>query len=911
MHRLPSVLLLAAILLALVPAPTRAGAAEPVQVTTQRVPVRAEPDGTPVDLDVAVYKAGNGQQPAVLLGHGFGGSRTDVDTQARDLAEHGYLVLTWTARGFGDSGGRIHLDAPDYEVADARALVDLLATRDDVALDAPDDPHVGVVGGSYGGALALMLAGTDPRIDTVAALITWNDLDQALFPQAAVDIAEAGPLKQQWISRFFSASVQQGLDRDPPAPAPCGRFDPTVCRELLAAAQTGRPSANLRTMLRSHSPTSVLAGLQVPTLLVQGMRDTLFGLDQADKTARALLDHGTEVAVRWTDGGHDGPASDPDADTDAVRDWLDRHLRGDLGAASVPAFSWALPVPFGGTGPAQWRQANSYPGLHSGAGSLSLHSDGPGTMLAPPGGQPASITSGISGTTGQISSYPLAALPGQSIAFTSDPVGAAATVVGAPQVRLLVTSTADEVTLFVTLWQVNDTSASQPRALVAPVRVAVTPGRATPVAVELPAATWQLDKASTWRVLVTSTDSAFANSTVARADQIQLADPVLTFPTVEGTAVTKGDSIDTETIGLLVALIAVLLAVAVLVATALRRRAGRPVRTDLAEVPLQVENLTKSYPDGHRAVDGVSWQAARGQVVGLLGPNGAGKTTTLRMVLGLIRPDDGHVWVRGRPVVPGAPVLQQVGALVEGPGFLPHLSGRANLRAWWAATGRPESESAMDEALAVAALGDAVDRPVKSYSQGMRQRLGIAQAMLGQPDVLILDEPTNGLDPPQIAAMRPILRAYAETGRTVVVSSHLLAEVEQTCTHVVVMDGGRVITTGAVADLLDGEAITVISLATPVTDAALTALRTVDGITDVTAEEDTRIAVTAEMSRPDVVAAAVTAGMAVSEVTGRRHLEDLFLAMIAESGVHDADPSGPADAGGQTLADRLRKVRPR
>src|SRR5699024_11127938 len=161
------------------------------------------------------------------------------------------------------------------------------------------------------------------------------------------------------------------------------------------------------------------------------------------------------------------------------------------------------------------------------------------------------------------------------------------------------------------------------------------------------------------------------------------------------------------------------------------------------------------------------------------------------------------------------------------------------LEAHWAATGRPAAEAAMDEALQVAALGGAIDRPVRSYSQGMRQRLGIAQAMLGRPEVLILDEPTNGLDPPQIAAMRPILRAWADTGRTVVISSHLLAEVEQTCTHVVVMDGGRVISSGAVPDLLDGQ----------------------------------------------------------------RHLEDLFLDLIADSGVHD-DPGRP-------VADRLRQVRPR
>ena len=231
------------------------------------------------------------------------------------------------------------------------------------------------------------------------------------------------------------------------------------------------------------------------------------------------------------------------------------------------------------------------------------------------------------------------------------------------------------------------------------------------------------------------------------------------------------------------------------------RRAPHPVREDLVDVPLAIEGLVKAYPDGHRAVDDVSWRAERGQVVGLLGPNGAGKTTTLRMVMGLIRPDAGTVHVLGQPVTAGAPVLRRVGALVEGPGFLPHLSGRANLVSYWAATGNPAGEARMDEALEIAALGDAIDRPVKAYSQGMRQRLGIAQAMLGMPEVLILDEPTNGLDPPQIAAMRPMLARYAEGGRTVVVSSHLLAEVEMTCSHVVVMHAGRVLAAGSVDEL--------------------------------------------------------------------------------------------------------------
>ena len=194
-----------------------------------------------------------------------------------------------------------------------------------------------------------------------------------------------------------------------------------------------------------------------------------------------------------------------------------------------------------------------------------------------------------------------------------------------------------------------------------------------------------------------------------------------------------------------------------------RQRAAHP-NPDLVGVPLVVHDVVKTYKDGFRAVDGISFRAEPGQVVGLLGPNGAGKTTAIRMLVGLIRPDSGEIYVNGEPVHGGADVLGSVGAFIEGPGFLPHLTGRQNLTAYWQATGRPAEEAHLEEALQIAGLGSALDRKVRGYSQGMRQRLGIAQAMLGLPSLLVLDEPTNGLDPPQIKAMRAVLADYAAAG---------------------------------------------------------------------------------------------------------------------------------------------------
>lgn len=251
--------------------------------------------------------------------------------------------------------------------------------------------------------------------------------------------------------------------------------------------------------------------------------------------------------------------------------------------------------------------------------------------------------------------------------------------------------------------------------------------------------------------------------------------------------------------------VAVLLALGVTLELARRRRRLRPDAA-LAGVPVAVSGLVKQYRGGVRAVDGVSLRVGAGQVVGLLGRNGAGKTTVLRMLVGLITPTAGTVRVFGETVVPGAPVLARVGALIEGPGFLPHLSGRDNLRLYWAAGGRPAAEAELGGALEIAGLGSAIDRPVRAYSHGMRQRLGIAQAMLGLPELLVLDEPTDGLDPPQIAEMRRVLHDYAAGGRTVLVSSHLLAEVEQTCTHVVVLHRGRLVAAGSVAEVVEGAA---------------------------------------------------------------------------------------------------------
>jgi ABC-2 type transport system ATP-binding protein len=306
------------------------------------------------------------------------------------------------------------------------------------------------------------------------------------------------------------------------------------------------------------------------------------------------------------------------------------------------------------------------------------------------------------------------------------------------------------------------------------------------------------------------------------------------------------------------------------------------VEPDGEDVPLRFEGVTKAYKDGFVAVRDLSFEVRRGQVLGLLGPNGAGKTTSLRMLMGLIRPNQGRISIFGHAAGPGAPVLSRLGSFVEGTGLQPHLSGRDNLRLYWAATGRPAEDAHMDEAIAVAGLGSAIDRPVRRYSQGMRQRVAIAQAMLGLPDLLVLDEPTNGLDPPQIHAMREVLRSYAATGRTVIVSSHLLSEIEQTCSHVVVMTKGQKIAQGTVEEIVGTGGTVLVGLADDAdADRAAAVLTGLPGVT-VERTDEGLVADLDGTGRAAALQALVAAGIAVDAFTPRRRLEDAFLALVGE-----------------------------
>ncbi len=859
------------------------------------VPVGAGADGKPVALDTTLFFPPAGERaPAVVLAHGFGGSKDDEQADAVSLARHGYVVLTYSARGFGSSTGQISLDSR-YEVQDAQRLVDLLGRRPEVRSDAPGDPRVGFAGESYGGALSLLVAGVDRRVDAIVPSITWNDLGQSLFPQFATSGGAsstpaqvvgqgAGVFKRLWAGLFFGAgSEPQGA-----VPTPCGRFAAQLCAAYESAAGTGRPNPTIRRLLRESNPASVAGQITAPTLLIQGETDSLFPLSEADANARAIAGNGTPVKVVWYAGGHDGGSAEAARRRDLTTGWFDHYLRRD---GSPPDTRFEVTKVAAGlsttdsTAASTVVSADGYPGLtgHRAVGTKTVQLNGSAqTIVSPAGGDPAEITAlpGLGSVLGLVGGGP-GSLPGQDAQFDSPVLTGTVALVGAPSVDVRISSSTGNATLFAKLYDVSadGRESSLPQQLASPLRLEGLPTLGRTVRIVLPAVAHDFPTGHRLRLVVSSTDQGYALPQDSRTYRIALAGArSVILPTVplQATGGTRGPLIGGAGAGLL------LLALAGLWLARRLRRAGAVAGVDaaLADVPLVIGGLGKAYADGFRAVDDLSFRVERGQVVGLLGPNGAGKTTTMRMLLGLIRPTDGEIRVFGHRIGPGAPVLSRVGALVEGPGFLPHLSGRGNLLLYWRTTGRPIEAAHLEEALAIAGLGADIERKVRKYSHGMRQRLAIAQAMLGLPDLLVLDEPTDGLDPPQIREMRSVLRAYAEEGRTVLVSSHQLAEVEQTCTHCVVMHRGQLVAHGSVGDLV-GAARSVALVVDDPARAAEVARRL--GATDISISS-AGLTLTLDGAPPAaLVRALVEAGVAVDQLSPQRRLEQAFLSLVGSS----------------------------
>lgn len=302
---------------------------------------------------------------------------------------------------------------------------------------------------------------------------------------------------------------------------------------------------------------------------------------------------------------------------------------------------------------------------------------------------------------------------------------------------------------------------------------------------------------------------------------------------------------------------------------------------------VRTEGLTKRFRSGQVAVDGIDMEVPQGAVYGFLGPNGSGKTTTLRMLLGLVRPTAGAAWVL-QEAMPGSgtAVLPRVGVLVEGPAFHPYLSGWDNLRRLDAcdATAEPRtSRTRIGTALERVGLTAAGGKMFRQYSLGMKQRLGLAAALLRPRELLVLDEPTNGLDPQGTREVRHLIRELADAGSTVLVSSHLLAEIDQVCTHLGIMGRGKLLMQGERAALADASAVHLVVTTTPDHVGAAGAVLGRVGLAEVRAEGAQLHALLGDTPPERVSAALVLARVDLIGFEVRRpSLEQLFVQLTGE-----------------------------
>jgi ABC-2 type transport system ATP-binding protein len=404
------------------------------------------------------------------------------------------------------------MNSPDFEVADASALIDYLAGMDTVRQDAPGDPVMGVAGGSYGGALALLLGGYDDRVDAIAADITWNDLESSLFGQSMLDTNTTGVYKQLWTSFFFSS----GLDSPPGQAEICGRFSPAWCAAYTHAATQGTVTDDMRALMRQSSPASVTDRITAPTLLGGGQADSLFPLQQVNANAEQIraANPQTPVKVVWHAQGHDGGVDESARLRTLTQSWFKAYLddgpavSGDFEASLVA--SSALDDREAGS--VEILSSPGYPGLAGDAELVIPLAGPPQRILAPPGGVPAAVSSlpGLGSLGGLLSLLEARVAPNQSAQFLSEPITESTRIVGASRVSLdLASDVPRQATVFVGLRiQTGAGAVVLPNGLLAPVNVELGP---TPrrLDVQLPAIVADVAAGDRLIITVNTTDQAF------------------------------------------------------------------------------------------------------------------------------------------------------------------------------------------------------------------------------------------------------------------------------------------------------------------------------------------------------------------------------------------------------------------
>ncbi|MFD5322547.1 CocE/NonD family hydrolase [Streptomyces sp. NPDC127092] len=531
-------------------APAQGAEPAPYTVTPLRFTVQAGGRTCAVDADLyrpAGVDAGH-PAPAVLATNGFGGSKNDGSTDAigRAVAARGYVGLVYSGLGFGGSGCLISLDDPRIDGQAAARLVDFLAgtraaddgTRADFVIsDGAGDPRVGMIGGSYGGAIQLATAATDPRLDALVPLITWNDLAYSLAPNSA-DRATSGVFKWQWANGFYLMGEGQpllvpSLDPSRINSLSCLHFVTDAC-DTVRLLNSGRyPQAGTEQMLayaRSVSPVSYLDRVTAPTLVVQGQSDSLFNLNEATDTYRRLQTQGTETKMIWQSWGHSGGSVSGELDLGGgdleasyvgrrVLAWFDRHLRGDTTADTGPEFayyrSWQSGYGTADTLPEQHRKL-----YLSGDGKLvdnrskvARGSRSYANWLVPT----SHSSSSLAGLIGLPDPQPYDTA-GTYAAWTSGPLNEPVDVVGAPKARLRVESprteavqdsgdAADKLVLFAKVYDVApDGTKTLVNRLVAPVRV---PDVTRPFTVELPGIVHRFETGHRFQLVIAGSDTAY------------------------------------------------------------------------------------------------------------------------------------------------------------------------------------------------------------------------------------------------------------------------------------------------------------------------------------------------------------------------------------------------------------------
>lgn len=476
--------------------------------------------------------------PVVLLAHGFGGDKTGYADLARTFAAEGYVVVSYSARGFGASTREIGLDGIDFDVKDVQQLVDEIATWPQVLLDAPGDPRIGMHGDSYGGGITLQVAAVDDRLDAIVPRITWSALSYALAPNnlgATLDSPYDQPFgifKQAWTTVFFGLGTAQpvvsneGFALDTQS-SECVGFVSGLCQTYARISATGRGDAEATALLQDSSPDVRYDGITAPTFLIQGQDDTLFNLRDSVRNLTAVRANGVDTKLLWFNGGHSGPDAPgerveqpfpDDVMNSRIIAWWDRWLREDPSVDTGPGLEWYRDWvdTTAATIEDAYDSAPAYPAVEEPT-ELLLSGDGgivtdPGDVVAgeltfgnPPLGQPAAFSEDPL----RLAPFEPTEVPGQHVAFTSEPFEVDTEVVGIPELELALASLTGEAHLHVRIYDVApDGTELLVRRLTSPVYAEDLTQRLT---VSHPGFVHRFDEGHAVRVVLASTDVSYAN----------------------------------------------------------------------------------------------------------------------------------------------------------------------------------------------------------------------------------------------------------------------------------------------------------------------------------------------------------------------------------------------------------------